>query len=264
LATFYNGCKGKSKEEKNESEEALSKGGVLCYVMMDLKAIFQENGLIGIILLDTRFPRPPGDIGNPATFPFPVLYEKVEGALPNRVIREKDASLILPFIKAAKALEKRGAKAITTSCGFLAVWQKEMASAVKVPLLTSSLIQIPWAYELMGRRGKIGVLTADRDSLTQKHLEGVEAEGVPTVIQGMNLESEFHRTYVGNSLDPDFSKIEKEVVGEVLVLINDHPDLSALVLECTNMAMFRKALRRAVKTPLFDILTLIHYIHLSL
>lgn len=220
--------------------------------------------MIGIILLDTHFPRPPGDIGNPATFRFPVLYEKVEGALPNRVIREKDVSLIFPFIEAAKVLEKRGARAITTSCGFLAIWQREIASALQVPLFTSSLLQIPWAYELMGRRGKIGVLTADRGSLTQEHLKGIEAERVPTVIQGMKLESEFHRTYVGNSPDPDFSKIEWEVVGEASALINKHPDISALVLECTNMAIFRKALRKAVTIPVFDILTLIHYIHSSL
>lgn len=231
--------------------------------MKGLKAIFQENGLIGIILLDTCFPRPSGDIGNPATFPFPVLYEKVEGALPNRVIREKDVSLILPFIEAAKVLEKRGARAITTSCGFLAIWQREIASALKVPLFTSSLMQIPWAYELVGRRGKIGVLTADRDSLTEDHLLGVYANGIPMAIQGMKPHSEFHRIYVKNHSDPDFSKIEKELVGEGLALINDHPDLSALVLECTNMAMFRKALRGAVKAPVFDILTLIHYIHAS-
>ena len=127
--------------------------------------------MIGIILLDTRFPRLLGDVGNPKTFPFPVLYEKVHGALPSRVVMERDSSLLFPFIEAAKALERRGAMAITTSCGFLAIWQKEMASAVNVPLFTSSLIQIPWAYELMGRRGRIGVLTADRDSFTTGLLE---------------------------------------------------------------------------------------------
>jgi len=220
--------------------------------------------LIGIILLDTRFPRLLGDIGNPKTFPFPVLYEKVDGALPSRVVRERDASLLILFIEAAKTLERQGATAITTSCGFLAVWQKEMASAVEVPLFTSSLIQIPWAYELMGRRGRIGVLTADKNSLTTDHLKGVGAEEIPSVIRGMKPDSEFHRIYVRNSTDLNYLKIEKEVIAEASALVEDHPDISAVVLECTNMAVFRKALREVVTMPVFDILTLIHYIHSSL
>ncbi len=220
--------------------------------------------MIGIILLETRFPRILGDVGNPETFPFPVLYQKVEGALPVRVIREKEASLLSPFLQAAASLERGGAKAITTSCGFLAIYQKEMASAVQVPLFTSSLLQIPWAYALMGRRGRIGVLTADRDAFTLEHLKGVDAEHIPVVIRGMNPDGEFYRTYIGDHPDPDFSQIEKELVQEVFSLIQDHPDISALVLECTNMAIFRKALREHVRIPLFDILTLIHYLHLAI
>lgn len=220
--------------------------------------------MIGIILLDTLFPRLLGDIGNPETFPFPVLFEKVHGALPSRVVMERDSSLLLPFIEAAKALEKRGASMITTSCGFLAVWQKEMASAVGVPLFTSSLIQIPWAYELMGRRGRIGVLTADRDSFTTDLLKGVDAEGIPSVIRGMKPDSEFHRIYVRNRPDLDFSRVEREVVAEASALVGDNSDVSAVVLECTNMAVFRKALRETVTMPAFDILTLIHFIHSSL
>ena len=29
---------------------------------------------VGILMLETRFPRIPGDMGNAATWPFPVLY----------------------------------------------------------------------------------------------------------------------------------------------------------------------------------------------
>lgn len=220
--------------------------------------------LIGIILLDTRFSRLLGDIGNPETFSFPVLYEKVDGALPSRVVRDRDASLLLPFIDASQALQRRGAMAITTSCGFLAIWQKEMASAVNVPLFTSSLIQVPWAYELAGRRGRVGVLTADEDSLTLDHLKGVDADGIPIVIRGMKPDSEFYRTYVRNNPGPDVSKVEKEMVAGAAALVGDHPDISAVVLECTNMAVFKNSLKEIVKRPVFDILTLIHYIHSSI
>lgn len=205
-----------------------------------------------------------GDLGNPNTFSFPVLYEKVEGALPSRIIRDRDRSLLLPFLEAAKTLEGRGAKAITTSCGFLALWQKEMASAVRVPLFTSSLIQIPWAYDLAGRRGRIGVLTADREFFSADHLKGVNAEAIPIVIRGMKPDSAFHRTYVSNRSDLDFLRAEKEVVEEASEMVKEHPDIQAIVLECTNMAVFRHSLKEAINRPVFDILTLIHYVHSSL
>ncbi|HHY91802.1 MAG TPA: aspartate/glutamate racemase family protein, partial [Firmicutes bacterium] len=101
--------------------------------------------ILGIIMLDTRFPRLPGDVGNAATFPFPVRYEVVQGASPLRVVQEADPALLQPFIRAAQALQAAGVQAIATSCGFLALWQAELAAAVKVPLVTSSLLQVPLA-----------------------------------------------------------------------------------------------------------------------
>lgn len=216
--------------------------------------------MIGVILLDTNFPRLLGDVGNPKTFAFPVIFEKVREAIPFRVVKEGDPSLIAPFIEAARALERRGAKAITTSCGFLAVWQQEIASAVDVPVFTSSLIQVPWAHQVTGRRGRVGVLTVDASSLTKGHFDGVGAGGIPVVVRGMKPGGEFYRVYVGNNPDIDLSKAEDEVVSEVSSLVNENRDVSSLVLECTNMPVFGRGLRSAVKIPVFDIVTLTNLI----
>ena len=220
--------------------------------------------MIGIILLDTKFPRLLGDIGNPETFPFPVGYEKVEGAIPARIIKDRDPLLLLPFLEAAKNLEKRGAKAITTTCGFLSIWQKEMASAVSIPVLTSSLIQVPWAYQMAGRRGRVGVLTAEAPSLTAKHFEGVGAKDIPIKVRGMDPHGEFHRIYVENQMDMNQPKAEREVISEITALIDENPDVTTIVLECTNLSVFRKAIREKVNLPLFDIFTLVHFIRASL
>ena len=216
--------------------------------------------MIGILLLDTIFPRLLGDVGNPKTFPFPVIYEKVQGAIPMRVVKERDGCLLPSFIKGAKALERRGVKAITTSCGFLAIWQKEIASAVDIPVFTSSLLQVPWAYQITGRRGRIGILTADVSSLTEAHFEGVGAAGIPMVVRGLNPEGEFYRVYIGNSPNIDVSKAGREMVAEASALMNEHPDISGLVLECANMPVFGKAVRETVKVPVFDIVTLTCFI----
>jgi aspartate/glutamate racemase len=220
--------------------------------------------LIGILLLDTSFPRLLGDVGNPKTFPFPVIYEKVEGAIPLRVVKERDEFLLPSFIEGARTLQRRGVKAITTSCGFLAIWQKEIASAVDIPVLTSSLLQVPWAYQIIGRRGRVGILTADVSSLTEAHFKGVGAEGIPMVVRGLNPEGEFYRVYIGNSPNLDVSKAGHEMVAEVSALMNEHPDISGLVLECANMPVFGKAVRETVKVPVFDMVTLTRFIWSSI
>ena len=216
--------------------------------------------MIGIILLDTDFPRLLGDIGNPETFAFPVDYEKVEGATPSEVVKRRNPSLIKPFIDAARALEERGAQAITTSCGFLAVWQEEIAQSVRVPVFTSSLVQVPWAFQVAGRRGKIGVLTVDALSLTGDHFKGVGAGEVPVIVRGMDHASEFCRVYLGNHPDMDIARAKNEVVSEAVTLMCENPEVMALVLECTNMAVFGNPVRSAVSVPVFDIVTLANFV----
>src|SRR5580698_8328613 len=92
---------------------------------------------VGILMLETRFPRIPGDMGNGTTWPFPVLYRVVPGASPQRVVLEGAAGLLPAFIEAARDLVRLGAEAITTNCGFLALFQRELAAAVGVPVATS-------------------------------------------------------------------------------------------------------------------------------
>ena len=129
---------------------------------------------VGIIMLDTKFPRVPGDIGNAGTFPFPVVYESVKGANPTRVVLESDPALIQPFIEAGRELCRRGVRFIVTSCGFLAVFHREFSQAMDVPVLTSSLIQVSLVHAAVGF-GTVGVLTANSRALTKKHFEAVGA-----------------------------------------------------------------------------------------
>src|SRR6266545_3618678 len=93
---------------------------------------------LGVLMLDTVFPRFPGDVGNALTWPFPVRYQIVEGAFSNRIMGpDPDSELLQPFVDGARRLEAEGVRAITTSCGFLCVYQRELAAAVRIPMLTS-------------------------------------------------------------------------------------------------------------------------------
>ena len=121
------------------------------------KAVYGAR--LGILMLEARFPRIPGDMGNAGTWPFPVLYKVVSGASPQRVVAEKAAGLLPNFVAAAKELEALGADGITTNCGFLSLYQKELAAAVSVPVATSSLMQVPMIQSTLPAGRRVGVLT---------------------------------------------------------------------------------------------------------
>ena len=218
---------------------------------------------IGILMLEAITPRIPGDIGNATTWGFPVVYSVVKGASPTRVVKEADPELLKPFIEAAQDLEKLGVRAITTSCGFLALFQKEMTEAVNIPVFTSSLIQVPMVYKMLKSNQKVGVITADSRSLSKKHLACVGAESVPTVIIGTE-EEEFSRVFVGNKPLLDVEEARSTLINAARKLISHNPEVGAIVLECTNMPPYAKSIQEAVKLPVFDIYTLTNMVYSAL
>src|SRR5437764_15422440 len=125
---------------------------------------------IGILMLETSFPRIPGDPGNGLTWPFPVLWKVVPGATPDRVVRHKSAGLTNAFLDAAAELVHLGADGITTTCGFLSLYQREIAEHVGVPVATSSLMQIPFIERILPPGKRVGVLTVSAASLTPEHM----------------------------------------------------------------------------------------------
>ncbi|MGI6227250.1 MAG: aspartate/glutamate racemase family protein, partial [Peptococcales bacterium] len=150
---------------------------------------------VGIICLDTKFPKPVGHMRNPLTYNFPVVQRVIKDVGVKEIL-SPSPELIEPFIEAVKQLEQDGVKCITGSCGFMALFQKEIAAAVKIPVLLSSLIQIPLVRVLCGPKCKIGVLTASASSLTPKHFERVGAEIKDVFIKGMEGYSEFRETII--------------------------------------------------------------------
>ncbi len=226
------------------------------------KNVYGES--IGILMLDTKFPRIPGDIGNALTFPFPVRYRKVSGATAARVVKEADPSLIAPFIDAAKELEQEGVCAITTSCGFLAIFHQHLAQAVDIPVFSSSLLQLPLVAAMIGSDKKIGILTASKPHLTPLHFKGVGAEGINKVIYGMEEQEEFTQVFIEGKEEMDVAKVEEEIVKVALTMVEENPDVGAIVFECTNMPPFRRAVQKAVQRPVFDIVTLTNYVYDSI
>jgi len=214
---------------------------------------------IGILMLETVFPRILGDVGNAFTFDFPVRYLTVRGANSRRVIKEADPTLLTPFIDGAKELEQSGCGAVTTSCGFLAMFQREMAAAVKIPVLTTSLLQVPFVSSFMAPDQKIGIMTARASSLTEKHFDGAGMQGYNYAIQGMDEYPEFTDVFIEGKSTLDVHQAEAEMVDGAHKLVKTYPEIGAIVFECTNMPPFAHAVQKAVNLPVFDIVTMIRY-----
>jgi Asp/Glu/Hydantoin racemase len=219
------------------------------------------RSLLGVLMLETRFPRPIGDIGNPASFAHPVRYKIVRGASPERVVRERAAGLLRPFIDAARELVDEGCTSITTSCGFLVLFQEQLAAALPVPVMTSSLLQIAAIEKNLAPGKRVGVLTIDSKSMTDEHLIAAGARA-DTPVEGTESGVEFTRRILGNEMTLDVERARKDVVEAALRLTARHPEVAALVLECTNMPPYASAVRLATGLPVYDVLTAIAAVHL--
>ena len=212
---------------------------------------------VGVISLESYFPKPEGHIKHPASFDFPVIYKTVEGATIERLIRDRDPALLAPFIEAAKELEREGVKAITGSCGFLALHQKAIAEAVDIPVFMSSLIQVPLVSRMIKPSQKVGVVVANSAALTDAHLSGVGIQDEPMVIAGMQDQPQFAEVILrGDSNDLDMDKFETELTTVVEKMLDENPEVGAIVLECTDLSHFAPALHRKFGLPVFDLSSL--------
>jgi len=220
---------------------------------------------VGILMLDTRFPRIPGDMGNAATFAFPVRYHRVAGAAPDLVVRRGAEGLLPSFVEGARALEREGVGAITTNCGFLVKFQAELAAAVRVPVFTSSLLLVPLVHRLLAPGRRVGILTVNSATLTPEHLRAAGiGPDVALAVAGMETEQEFTRVLLGDELELDVDLAREEHVRVARRLCATHPDLGALVLECTNMPPFAADVQRATGLPVFDVVSLVTLVHTAL
>lgn len=219
----------------------------------------QEKPLIGILMLETTFPRIPGDIGNPETFHFPVIYKTVRGASPEKVVIDADAGLIQDFIDAGHLLVAQGVKAIATSCGFLALFHRQLVEALPVPVFTSSLLQVHLAGAVIHRDQKIGIITARKQSLTAAHFIGVGIENYPLVVVGMEDTQEFNAVFFGGKQLLDEKKCRLEMQRAALHLMNAYPEVGAIVLECTNMPPYSDSVRLTTDLPVFDAVTMVNH-----
>jgi hypothetical protein len=202
-------------------------------------------------------------MGNAETWPFPVLYKVVPGASPRRVVCERSEGLLDEFLAAADELVRHGADGITTTCGFLSLYQRDIAAHVGVPVATSSLMQIPFMERVLPPGKRVGVLTVSAANLTEEHLRAAGADpGTPVV--GTDDGSEFTRVMINDEERLDVAAAEHDILAAGDRLVTSHDGIGAVLLECTNMVPYAHALSQRLRLSVFSIYTFVTWFHSGL
>ncbi|HEX4954541.1 MAG TPA: aspartate/glutamate racemase family protein [Thermoanaerobaculia bacterium] len=211
---------------------------------------------LGILMLAGKMSLEPGCMASEATFPYPVVRRVVAGSSTPRTA--DDAKAMLPlYIDEARRLEQEGVGAITANCGLIALMQKELASSVKVPVVTSALLMVPLVAKLIpGRR--VGILTFFTDAVGEDNYRacGWSSAEIPIALGGVG-ESEGWKEFLRTKEVPPALRtvLERDLVAVARGLLEQHPDIGAFVSECTMLPTCLEAVRREIGLPVWDILT---------
>jgi len=231
----------------------------LIYIRKPGQVSYGES--IGIILIDSEAPYIPGDVANATTYDFPVRFQRVPGLTVDRIMNH-DISLLDAVRNAAEILKSEGVRAITSDCGFMALYQQELVETLDVPVFLSSLLQIPFMKNLIPKDAKIGVITANKNSLTKEILSLCEGD-IPgrIVIEGLEKAPCFSSAFLKEEGTLNTVQVEKEVVQAAKKLQNDYPNMKSILLECSVLPPYASAVQKATGLPVFDFVTMIRYMH---
>ena len=209
---------------------------------------------LSLLQLDTQFPRIPGDVASPDTYDCALDIRSLAGLSVARVVSAQpdpdDLSLIEPHLCDAPG------DVITTSCGFLSVWQEQLAARSPVPFLGSALMQLPMLSASFAS-DEVAILTFDADSLAAPAFKPALA-GFGGPIVGLPPAAHLRCVIAGDLATLDQARAEAELIDLVAGVQQTQPVVRALLLECTNLPPYKAALRARFDVEIFDILTLIH------
>lgn len=209
--------------------------------------------LVGVIMLNTRFPRLPGDIGNAASFDRPVIFRRVAAATVASVVRAEGIGgpLAEEILAAARELVAEGAAVIATSCGFLGELQARLEAALPVPVAASALALLPMVRERHGPGARIGVLTFDSRRLKPLHFAGHWSDDL--LVEGLEQGRELHRVIAEDRQTLDRAAAEADVAEAAGRLLARAGRLDAVVLECTNIGPYAAQVRAVTGAAVYDL-----------
>ncbi len=222
-----------------------------------------ERATVGVLMLETNFPRPLGDIGHEHTWDFPVLFRKVGGASAQKVVHEDPRAFLDAFVKVGRELIAEGCTGLTTSCGFLSLMQDELKDALGVPFASSPLMQLPLIEAMLPTDKEAGILTISKENLSVDHLRAAGARhNVP--IEGLPRRGAFATAIFEDQLEMDFATCRTEICETAERLVSGRETVGAIVLECTNMAPFAADIAKMTGRPVYSVVSFLNWFHAGL
>ena len=231
------------------------------------KGRYVYGATVGILQLPANIPMLPGDLGNPTTFDFPVLYELIEEIDPFWVLAEEPHPVVMEkVIAACKRLTMQGVTTIIGNCGFFANYQPEVAESLDpgVQFFPSSLNQVPMLLISIGSNKKVGILTASKKLLMPSPAlknVGVTDEDMKRIVVYGNEDGEQMKLVTGETGRFNPKALEKELVDLATKMIKEHPDVGAVVLECTEFPPYAHAIQNAIRRNVWDAVTMTNFMH---
>jgi len=215
---------------------------------------------IGILVLDLGYPYLPGNVANANTYNFPVRFNILKGSTIPQIFSH-DRSLLDMIIEGGKELIKDGVRAVVGACGYFGYYQKEAAAALDVPVFLSSLLQIAIIKQTLKADQKVGVICAHYESLSKDTLGacGIEDPSELVIVGAQNL-PEF-KNIINCTCHYNPAQLGRELTSLAVKLTSDHPEVGAILLECSDMPPFSWAIQNATGLPVFDFITMIKWIH---
>lgn len=227
----------------------------------DANGCFIAGGTIGVIAVQLDYPKIPGNVVNPATYDYPVIFKRVDFEIER--LFAGDPTLVEVVVDAAKELEALGASAIVGACGFFAHFQDAVADAVDIPVFLSSLCQLSMVKLGLKKDQKVLVVAADGSSITDELLSHVGATSDRIIVQNVGDRPAFEPIRYGvkpldnGALIDDMCQLTSQ-------LCQDHPEIGAILLECSDLPPYAADVQAATGKPVYDFITLINWVHQSI
>ena len=212
--------------------------------------------VLRILQLDTAFPRPAGDVASPLSYHSGVEISIIPQArVGNIVARDADNFDISAFKQAVMQSEE---PLIITSCGFMIYWQDVLAKVAAGNFISSSLTALPALCRRFDPH-QILVLTFDGAVLTSplfsRHLGGFSGH-----IMGLDRDSHLYQVIAQDLADLDIGKASDELCAQLAPVLQQH-DIRVILLECTNLSVYKKDMRQVFEGEIVDMLSLVEAQH---
>jgi hypothetical protein len=203
----------------------------------------------------------PGSMRHPDTLPCAVFPLVVPGAWSARVCGPVDPDLAAAYAQVAGRLEEEGVCAIVADCGYAVSFQKAVRDAIRIPVGLSPLIQLPLLRRMLPVGGRIGVICAYSDRLSEIHLDaaGIQPPYDNIVFGGLEG-TETGDNWLQPEYTTDWAVAERDLMHAVERLLMNFPDVSLLLLECTALCQCSPLIRRRFRRPVWDWVTLCRWL----